>query len=204
MVSSLYPRREYLSRLRLTWAIFAQPAVAGPHYPGDFTPVSKLHVLKERVKAKKVPFVDACASPRGASTGPNCTRTALSGTLSKLKSGQQVKILHLGDSHVASDYITGMARDRLPGDARRRLGVGLRTSIRHGDTEGAGCAGQTKTGYGTGLWTRIEPVYRLVFLGSASSPDGPGPPRCIDWCLGINWCGFTISKNLEVPRSMFG
>lgn len=74
-------------------------AWAKPRDPGDFTPEDELHALKKRVGAEMVPIIDGAR---------------LSRTLQKLNEGRApVRILHLGDSHVASDYITGMARHRL-------------------------------------------------------------------------------------------
>ncbi len=81
---------------------------AKPHHPGEFTSETKLHDLEKRVSARKVPIIDPGALDR---------------TLAKLAAKKDtVRILHLGDSHVASDYITGMVRhglQRLYGDAGR-------------------------------------------------------------------------------------
>jgi lysophospholipase L1-like esterase len=71
---------------------------AKPHYPGEFTSEKKLHDLKKRVSAKKVPIIDPSALDR---------------TLGKLRAKKRLRVLHLGDSHVASDYITGMVRHSL-------------------------------------------------------------------------------------------
>lgn len=89
-------------------AVSSGTAWAKPRDPGDFTSKEKLHALKKRVRAEIVPIIDS---------------SRISGTLEKLKKGTApVRILHLGDSHVASDYITGIARHRLQemyGDAGR-------------------------------------------------------------------------------------
>jgi hypothetical protein len=88
--------------LRFTWLLFLLiwPSVADakPHYPGEFTPDKKLLELKKRVSAQNVPIIDGSAIER---------------TLGKLRAKKKIRILHLGDSHVASDYITGMVRHGL-------------------------------------------------------------------------------------------
>lgn len=77
----------------------ASAADAKPKYPGEFTSDDKLEALEKKVGAQHVPI----ERPQ-----------ALAATKKKLaaKSGK-VRVLHLGDSHIASDYITGRIRHRL-------------------------------------------------------------------------------------------
>lgn len=78
----------------------ASPAWAGPKYPGDFTSDKKIAKLAAKVGTKKV-----------AIEGKLPATKAL---LGKVKSGERaIRILHLGDSHIASDYITSRIRHRL-------------------------------------------------------------------------------------------
>lgn len=92
-------------------AAFARPASA------------RASDLQKRVGAEKVAVEDPCTDP-----GPDgaCRRHALSRVLGKLAEAKQghktVRILHLGDSHVVSDYITRTIRARFHeayGDAGR-------------------------------------------------------------------------------------
>ncbi len=89
----------------------ASSADAGLKYPGDFTAEAKLQTLAKKVGARSVPILDTCVDP-----GPKaarCKKTALARTMRRLKAGERVRILQLGDSHIAADYITGMIRSRL-------------------------------------------------------------------------------------------
>src|SRR5688572_4961433 len=102
-------RRHQALTLPILAAVCIWPvsAHAKPHYPGDFTSPKKLHDLKKRVNAKKVPIIDPSALDR---------------TIDKLCAKKRIRILHLGDSHVASDYITGMVRhglQKIHGDGGR-------------------------------------------------------------------------------------
>lgn len=76
----------------------ASPALAKPRYPGDFTAKAKLDALEKRVGLKAAPI----QQPEG-----------LAQTLAQLKAKARVRVLQLGDSHIAADYITGMIRQRL-------------------------------------------------------------------------------------------
>lgn len=98
------PERAKSVAILAALGLVLMPALADakPKYPGDFTSDAKLTALEKKVGAKVVPI----ERPE-----------ALAGTkakLAKAASGQgQVRILHLGDSHIASDYITGRIRHRL-------------------------------------------------------------------------------------------
>lgn len=79
--------------------------------------------LAKKLGAKPISIDNNCAKP---GPGATCQRRALDRVVAKLESaaddGAVVRILHLGDSHVASDYITKTIRDRLQdrfGDAGR-------------------------------------------------------------------------------------
>lgn len=88
----------------------ANPASAGPKYPGTFTADAKLKALSKKVGAQAVPVVN--------------TNGVLDPVLRKLKAKQKVRFLQLGDSHIAADYITSMIRHRLQakyGDGGRGL-----------------------------------------------------------------------------------
>jgi hypothetical protein len=94
-------KRARLVAVALVGAIVLAAPTSGakPHLPGEFTADGKLHELSKRVKAEKVPLIGA---------------ERLARVTAKLKAkAEPVRILHLGDSHVASDYITGMARHGL-------------------------------------------------------------------------------------------
>lgn len=85
------------------------------------TSAKALKALKRRLRIKPEAIVNICAA--GAA---KCDETPLSRTFDKLKAvsegGPSVRILHLGDSHIAADYISGPIRRRLQaefGDAGR-------------------------------------------------------------------------------------
>lgn len=110
---------EYKRRRTALFSVFAaavavcsvSSANAGLKYPGDFTAEAKLKTLAKKVGAQAVPVQDTCVDP-----GPKaatCKSTALDRTMRRLKAGKRVRILQLGDSHIAADYITGMIRSRL-------------------------------------------------------------------------------------------
>jgi lysophospholipase L1-like esterase len=89
-------------------------------------PKAEGNALRAKVGAQKVPIDDPCVEPQGAT----CARHALSRVIQKLKTAKEqkrsVRILHLGDSHVASDYITQTIRERMQreyGDAGRGFTV---------------------------------------------------------------------------------
>ncbi|MCB9649695.1 MAG: hypothetical protein H6730_24315 [Deltaproteobacteria bacterium] len=79
-------------------ALWAAPAAAKPSYPGELTDDAALKALATKVGAKQVPIEHP---------------EALARTVKRLKAGEPVRILQLGDSHIAADYITGMIRARL-------------------------------------------------------------------------------------------
>jgi lysophospholipase L1-like esterase len=88
---------------------------AGPTSP------KALAALQKKLKISEVPIENPCVVD-----GVDCQRKALSRVFAKLKavksSKNPVRILHLGDSHIAADYISGPIRRRLQskfGDAGR-------------------------------------------------------------------------------------
>ncbi len=101
----------------------------------------KVAKLTKKLGAKAVSIVDNCAEP---GPGGTCSRRALDRTVAALEAaaddGSTVRILHLGDSHVAADYITKTIRNRLQdrfGDSGRgfvhpdqRVGFGGRRTKR--------------------------------------------------------------------------
>lgn len=77
-------------------------AEAKPQYPGEFTSDADVAKLRKEVGAKTVPIehVDALKKTKAK--------------LAAVAGGKgNVRILQLGDSHIASDYITGRIRQRL-------------------------------------------------------------------------------------------
>ncbi len=84
---------------------------------GDgFTPRKKLEALARRLRTKAVPVETPCVRP--GADAEACQAWALDRTLKKLNDGTAdgettTRIIQLGDSHIASDYITGMIRERL-------------------------------------------------------------------------------------------
>lgn len=113
-------------------------ALAGPLYPGDFKDVAKLKALGDKVGAQAVLIDNPCVAP--AADAKPCAKTALHTVLSRLKAKKRARILQLGDSHIAADYITGLIRHRLQakyGDGGRgfmhidqRFGFGGRKTAR--------------------------------------------------------------------------
>jgi lysophospholipase L1-like esterase len=99
--------------LLVTGAIVSAPLA----YAKSKSSPQKENALKKKVGAQKIAIDDPCADPPGADAGGGCKRKALERTVKKLaeaKAGKAtVRILHLGDSHVASDYITQTIRERL-------------------------------------------------------------------------------------------
>ena len=95
---------------------------ARPHYPKPFVEQQALDALQRRVRAKGAPIETGCRTPDGS----QCKQTALARVQSKLAGlsddGGVVRVLHLGDSHIAADYITS----RIRWDWQRRYGDGGR------------------------------------------------------------------------------
>lgn len=81
------------------------PALAKP---------DKANALATKLGAKEVAIEEGC---KDGSTGGACGRKALERIRAKLKDAASgkgtVKILHLGDSHIAADYISGTVREEL-------------------------------------------------------------------------------------------
>lgn len=115
--SRVTPRRRALSAALPILALIAAPASA-------FEPLeaAELDRLAAQTGFRAVAIERPCrAGPHG-----RCAARALEKLPARLPSatGEPMRILLLGDSHVASDYITGMARHRLQarfGDAGRGL-----------------------------------------------------------------------------------
>ena len=171
-----------------------RPARAGPHYPAPFVADSDLDRLQKRLKAPGAPVVDNC---RQANTD-GCRQTSLARVRQKLKGlpkvGSTVRILHLGDSHVAADFITSRIRRDLQkkfGDAGRgfvhadqRWGYGGRLTKksktgwkrlrvvdggrRIGRPYGFSGNSLTASRRRASLWYRVRPADRTVrlFLGA--------------------------------------
>ena len=95
--------------LALGAALWAPGASAKPVYPGEFTDDVALGALAAKVGAAEVAVENPCAE-LGAEP---CPARALDRTLARLKAKASVRILQLGDSHIAADYITSMIRHRL-------------------------------------------------------------------------------------------
>lgn len=133
----------------------AAPAEARPRRAHEHTAEAKLDALETAVGATTVPIVDACAGDAACASSP------LSRFHDKLaarkEGGAGVRVLLLGDSHVASDFITGYLRDAL----QDRFGNGGRGLV-HGDQ---------RLGYGGRLTKRPASMWtekRVVDRG------GPG------------------------------
>ena len=117
--------------LSMCFLTITTSAHAGPFYPGGaLTPQKRLDWLQKRVRAKTIDIEEFCverALPKQVvpeATNNNtpalaeCKRRSLDNTRKKLaevKSGERkrFRVLHLGDSHNASDLITGTIRLRL-------------------------------------------------------------------------------------------
>lgn len=120
---------------------------SGPARAGDFTDPKKLQALKAKIGAVDVPILDPCVDP-GPKAEP-CRRRALDRAKKAFLEAKTkpVRVLHLGDSHVAADLITGMTRDRL----QTEYGGGGRGFIHVDQLVGYGGRRQTK---GDGDWVR--------------------------------------------------
>lgn len=126
----------------------SSPAAAGPKYPGDFTADAKLDALAKKVGAKPVAIEGA---------------GALSKTVAKLKTKARVRVLQLGDSHIAADYITGMIRARL----QKKYGDGGRGFVHIDQLWGFG---GRRTQRKEATWTKT----RVVDRGGPGNPFGFG------------------------------
>lgn len=73
-------------------------AAAKPSPPGVFTSEARLDALAKKVGAKSTPLVNP---------------GALAPAKRRLAAGEGLRVLQLGDSHIAADYISSMARHRL-------------------------------------------------------------------------------------------
>ena len=87
-----------------------QTATAKPHYPGPFVADEALDTLQKRLRAPGADIEEGC---RSGGDRADCAG-ALDRVQAKLAglraNGGAVRILHLGDSHVAADYITSRIR----------------------------------------------------------------------------------------------
>lgn len=99
--------------------LFALLVPALAHGAGGFTSPKRLGRLKAQVGAQSVPIETPCVRQNPDRT---CSQRALGQVMTRIRSKKTVRVLQLGDSHIASDYITGMIRHRLQsrfGDAGR-------------------------------------------------------------------------------------
>ncbi len=78
------------------------PAQAKPWYPGQFTPEKKLNGLEKKVGLKNQPL----ENPQ------HLKKTRAKAQAAKNGDGN-LRILQLGDSHIAADFITSMSRHQL-------------------------------------------------------------------------------------------
>jgi hypothetical protein len=110
------PRKDVVPGEIITYDPKKEPAQKSERLPDE----ARLYKSAKELKAEAFPLEEPCIDD-------TCTRNALDRTFDKLddldtsKEGI-VRILHLGDSHVAADYITGTIRKALQyrfGDAGR-------------------------------------------------------------------------------------
>jgi lysophospholipase L1-like esterase len=127
--------------LLIAGAIVSAPPASAKSKAG-----AKEDTLRKRVGAQKVPIDVPCVESQGG----GCKRRALERTMRKLKEAKAgkatIRILHLGDSHVASDYITQTIRDRLQaeyGDGGRGFTV-IDQQLGYGGRRFPGEAGWTR------------------------------------------------------------
>lgn len=150
-----------------------EPAEAGPleaaapEAPAPAEPVSisagnrSIDQLAERLGATAAKVEVSCVE----GTGPRCGRFALDGLFERLEAlaagkRRTVRILQLGDSHIAADYITRTARARL----QKRFGDAGRGFV-HPDQR-ADFGGRRKERQGQ--WERL----RMVDPGTGGEPLG--------------------------------
>ena len=147
----------------------AAPVSARPHYPEPFVSDQKLDRLQRKVSAPGAAIANGCRTP-SADADP-CRATSLDRARAKMaalrkdggraEDGRTVRFLHLGDSHVAADYITSRIRK----DLQAEYGDGGR-GFMHPDQRwgyGGRRVGKTKDG-----WIRD----RIVDGGRAGRPYG--------------------------------
>ena len=114
------PKRCYLAvGLSVGALCLFQSAIAGarPYGPDEFTSAPVLNKLREKLSLK--PVAVTC---EGQDASKSCA--ALEAFKKKAASGQSLRILHLGDSHIAADFISSAIRDKFQdkwGNAGRAL-----------------------------------------------------------------------------------
>ena len=99
------------------------PAQAGPHYGGAFVTEARLDKLQKRVRAPGAPIDAGCRRTPG-SADDGCASSGLDRVRARLAGAGDgvVRVLHLGDSHVAADFITS----RIRRDLQAKFGNGGR------------------------------------------------------------------------------
>ncbi len=100
-------------------------AVARPYYPAPFVQDDALDALQRRVRAPGAAVEDGCRKKGegGCQTGAlDRIRKKLAPLGNGAAKGDTARVLHLGDSHVAADFITA----RIRRDFQRRYGDGGR------------------------------------------------------------------------------
>ena len=137
-------------------------AQARPYGPNEFTEDAKLVQLQKRVGAVAIDLLDPCVDARADS----CSRSSLGRFRALLDARERVpsgtiRVLHLGDSHIASDFISGYVRHRLQG----RFGDGGRGLV-HADQRWG--FGGRRTKRKDADWKRL----RVVDAGGPGKPYG--------------------------------
>ena len=110
-LASIERRRKFKApHLTHFLSVFLSLAVVSSASAGKPTSEQKLNELESKLKVQGVDIIDNCV-------GDGCARKSLDRfyrTLSRAGSTQkQPRILHLGDSHLAADYISGKIRNTL-------------------------------------------------------------------------------------------
>ncbi|MBX2813521.1 MAG: hypothetical protein KTR25_17015 [Myxococcales bacterium] len=135
-------------------------ASARPYKPGEFSSEPILAQLQKQVGARDVPIEDFCRKP---SSSP-CRESGLTrfrAALDELRKGRKrkIRILKLGDSHIASDFISGYVRHEL----QEAFGVGGR-GLMHADQ---------RWGYGGRKLERAERPWKRTRVVDSGGPGHP-------------------------------
>lgn len=148
----------------LALLVFTPGAMGKPHYPEPFVDDAALDALVRKVRAPGAAIEEGCRAP----TQAPCLQTALARVRAKLAglergdaSAETVRILQLGDSHVAADYITS----RIRRDLQAKYGDGGRGFVHPDQPWGYGGRRTAKSKSG---WT----TDRIVDTGRAGRPYG--------------------------------
>lgn len=170
--------------------LLGMPAIVAAKGQTRFTSSKRLARLEAKVGAQRIPIETPCADPVGDEAA--CRRRALDRVVARMRAKKTVRVLQLGDSHIASDYITGMIRHRL----QAQLGDGGRGFV-HAD-QGVRSGGR-RIGNTERDWMRD----RIVDRGREGRPYGFSGMSLISKRKGAR-LNYRIRKKDRVVRVYLG